>query len=65
LSRCRGCNKEIEVRYIQPEGCKHPILEDLCTVCLYWVEVAKGNSLLLPPNARRKPKEPAIYEEDG
>lgn len=65
MSRCRGCNKEIEVRYVQPEGCSKPLLECLCHVCLWWAEIAKGKERLQPPNARRKPREPVIYEEDS
>jgi hypothetical protein len=34
--RCRGCNRDIEVRWFQPEGCDAPILEDLCSTCKSW-----------------------------
>lgn len=65
MSRCRGCNKEIEVKWVQPEGCKKPILECLCYTCLWWVDVAKSKEPLQPPNARRKPREPAVEFADG
>jgi hypothetical protein len=34
--RCRGCDREIEVKWHQPAGAEAPILEDLCSLCLPW-----------------------------
>jgi hypothetical protein len=34
--RCRGCDREMEVRWHHPEGAETPVLEDLCSYCLPW-----------------------------
>lgn len=34
--RCKGCNRDIEVRWWTPEGCDAPVLEDLCGHCKRW-----------------------------
>lgn len=34
--RCKGCNRDIEVRWWTPEGCDAPVLEDLCNTCKGW-----------------------------
>lgn len=34
--RCKGCNRDIEVRWWTPEGCDAPVLEDLCGWCNSW-----------------------------
>jgi hypothetical protein len=62
MPTCRGCDRDIEVKFVAPQGAQSPILENLCPVCLSWVDVAKGDEYLLPPTARRKPRE---YPENG
>lgn len=34
--RCKGCNRDMEVRWHQPEGAPEPLLEDLCNLCKGW-----------------------------
>lgn len=55
MSRCRGCNKEIDVKWWTPLGRKVAILEDLCSTCLAWAEVAKLPGPLQPPSGKRQP----------
>lgn len=60
MSRCRGCDHEIEVKWVSPPGSPEPILENLCNTCLAWAEVAKSSEPLQEPNAKRKPS----YEKE-
>lgn len=62
MSRCKGCDKEIEVKWWTPAGTKATILEDLCSLCLAWAEVAKAPGPLLPPCGKRKPQLPFDVE---
>ncbi len=63
MSRCRGCDREIEVKWIQPAGCEAPILECLCSECLLWADVAMGKGNVQPPDGRRKVKDKLPWDD--
>lgn len=65
MSRCKACNKEIDVKFILPDGAGSPLLESLCYECLLWADVAKQQATLNPPTGRRKPNYDKLpWEED-
>lgn len=65
MCRCKGCDKEIEVKWYSPAGTKLSLLEDLCNTCLAWAEVAKANGPLPTPSARRRPTPPFLEMDYG
>lgn len=61
---CRGCDCEIDVKWIKPDGAEEPLLEDLCSKCLAWAEVARAPGPLKPPSMKRRVVERPFYASE-